>query len=368
MTIERQVSVDGVWVDCSSSKKYKSSLAYTEQFDSLLSTATPREAIRFSARLRLPPTICKRDIDHLTNQILQELRLLHVADNLIGRPDRSGGLSGGEKRRVSLGTQLVICPKLLFLDEVTSGLDSHNAFIVMQTCQHVAQSGATVLMTIHQPSSKLFELMDHIYLMHSGRCMYSGKASDALEFFKNHGYAKPNHYSPCDWMMEVSQTTETAVLERAGFYAETLWEDAADAEQHQNSDVLGDDWNDDADDDAVATLFSHSSSGHCWASWWTEVTEQLNRDMRNLRRDHQAMMFRFIMIAVGTALVAITFQGVGKDSLADPVEFQFNLGALFFIVLGSLIILQIVMLEFAEVRWLYIRELASHHYSIFTCK
>lgn len=167
MALERNVSVDGVSVDCLS-QKYKSSLAYTEQFDSLLATATPREAIQFSARLRLPPTISNEAIDNLTAQIVEELRLSHVADNMIGRPDRSGGLSGGEKRRVSLGTQLVICPKLLFLDEVTSGLDSHNALIVMQTCRHVAESGATVLMTIHQPSSKLFELMDHIYLMKGG--------------------------------------------------------------------------------------------------------------------------------------------------------------------------------------------------------
>lgn len=189
--------------------------------------------------------------------------------------------------------------------------------------------------------------------------MYNGKASDALDYFNSQGYPKPNHYSPCDWMMEVSQTTETTILERCGFFAEPFSEDD-DAELLPKNEVGG--WSN-FEGDSVKTTLSDSS-----VSWLTEVYEQLRRDMRNLRRDYVAMMFRFIMVAVGTALVAVTFQGVGKDSLDDPIKFQFHLGALFFIVLGSLIILQMVMLEFVEVRWLYTRELASRHYSVFTCR
>ena len=261
---------------------------------------------------------------------------------------------------MSLGTQLVVCPKLLFLDEVTSGLDSHNAFIVMQTCRHVAKSGATVLMSIHQPSSKLFELMDHVYLMHEGRCMYDGTASLALSYFESKGYPKPMHYSPCDWMMEVSQTTKTAVLQEAGFFEENLWPTMIDLET-QNTDET-EDTSSSKDSREKASLFASP------VSWHTEVREQLCRDLRNLYRDHEALMFRFIMVAVGTALVAFTFQGVGKNSLEDPVSFQSHIGALFFIVLGSLIIMQMVLLEFVEVRSLYIKEMASHHYGIFTCK
>lgn len=117
--VNKDIEIDGVNID-PSSIEVKRKIAFVAQRDTLLHTTTAREAIQFSARLRLPNTVSDEDTAILTQRIIDELSLSHVADNLIGSNDRRG-LSGGEMRRVSLGVELVVRPSIVFLDEVTSG-------------------------------------------------------------------------------------------------------------------------------------------------------------------------------------------------------------------------------------------------------
>ena len=93
----------------------------------------------------------------------------------------SKGISGGQKRRVSICIEILTRPGLLFLDEPTSGLDSASAFFVVQTLRNVARDGRTVISSIHQPSSEVFELFDQLYLLSSGKTVYFGQASEAYE-------------------------------------------------------------------------------------------------------------------------------------------------------------------------------------------
>jgi ABC-type multidrug transport system ATPase subunit len=126
------------------------------QEDSLQVTATAREAIYFSAKLRLPRSTSKRaDAD---DRMLTELGLLDCADTKVGGHLKKG-ISGGERKRAAIGVELVVEPNLLFLDEPTSGLDSFSAVRLCQVLKKVANAGATVLFTIHQPSSSLFAFL-----------------------------------------------------------------------------------------------------------------------------------------------------------------------------------------------------------------
>jgi energy-coupling factor transporter ATP-binding protein EcfA2 len=97
------------------------------------------------------------------------------ADTMIGSATAGiKGISGGEKRRCSVGIELVTSPQCLFLDEPTSGLDSEVALAIMRTLRRITSVGRTVVLTIHQPNSDITELFDDFILMAKARIMYAG--------------------------------------------------------------------------------------------------------------------------------------------------------------------------------------------------
>ena len=122
LEVEADVRLDNYAVEVTDMRVRKS-IAFVAQDDSLQVTATPREAIRFSAKLRLPSSTTDEDLDTLTKQMLYELGLEKCADTIMGGP-LVKGVSGGERKRTSVGVELVTKPSMVFLDEPTSGLDS----------------------------------------------------------------------------------------------------------------------------------------------------------------------------------------------------------------------------------------------------
>ena len=153
-------------------------VAYVMQEDSLTATATPREAFDFSARLRLPPTVTAEERKTMVDEMIRILHLERCADTMIGN-ELIKGISGGEKKRVSIGVELITQPSILFLDEPTSGLDSYAAYNIINILKDLARLGCTVISTIHQPSSEVFHLFDRVLLLTSGRLLYDGPVDGA---------------------------------------------------------------------------------------------------------------------------------------------------------------------------------------------
>ncbi len=178
-------------------------IAYVEQDVSIPATCTPREAIRFSARLRLDKRITDAEVEELVEDILDNLGLRKAADTLIGGgPLMSGGLSGGEKKRVQCGVELVTNPSLLILDEPTSGLDSYSAQELMDVLRKIADAGATVVVTIHQPPPPVVRKIDNLLLLLGGKIIYDGKMGMMVEdTFAERGYPKPEDYNIADWVL-----------------------------------------------------------------------------------------------------------------------------------------------------------------------
>ncbi|XP_043692579.1 ABC transporter G family member 15-like isoform X2 [Telopea speciosissima] len=172
-------------------------VAYVTQEDVLLGTLTVKETITYSAHLRLPSTMSKEEIDEVVEGTIMEMGLQECADRMIGNWHLRG-ISGGEKKRVSIALEILTRPRLLFLDEPTSGLDSASAFFVIQTLRNVARDGRTVISSIHQPSSEVFALFDDLFLLSGGETVYFGAAKMAVEFFAESGFPCPSRKNPSD--------------------------------------------------------------------------------------------------------------------------------------------------------------------------
>uniref|UniRef100_A0A7N0U4N8 ABC transporter domain-containing protein n=1 Tax=Kalanchoe fedtschenkoi TaxID=63787 RepID=A0A7N0U4N8_KALFE len=171
--------------------------AYVTQDDNLIGTLTVRETVMYSAKLRLPDSMNKSDKLALVEGTIMEMGLQECADTVIGNWHLRG-ISGGEKRRVSIAIEILMRPRLLFLDEPTSGLDSASAFFVTQTLRGLSRDGRTVIASIHQPSSEVFELFDRLFLLSGGRTVYFGQVTDAYEFFSQAGFPCPALRNPSD--------------------------------------------------------------------------------------------------------------------------------------------------------------------------
>lgn len=122
----------------------------------------------------------KDQVREAVDSTLAEMGLLDCADRTIGNWHLRG-ISGGEKKRLSIAIEILSHPRLLFLDEPTSGLDSASAFFVIQTLRNMARDGRTVISSIHQPSSEVFALFDDLFLLSSGETVYFGDAKSATE-------------------------------------------------------------------------------------------------------------------------------------------------------------------------------------------
>jgi len=178
-------------------------VAYVPQFDFLLPSLTVSETLRYSARLRLPPATPRSVIDGRVEATLATLRLTSVAHSRVGGGGggdastsssgvgMSGGgggggggggarVSGGERRRVAIGLELVTDPAILLLDEPTSGLDSHTALQIMRALKAHAGGGRIVLLSFHQPGAAMFNsLLDYAYVLARGRTIFAGPPSAA---------------------------------------------------------------------------------------------------------------------------------------------------------------------------------------------
>ncbi|KAL6199709.1 hypothetical protein ACLB2K_029492 [Fragaria x ananassa] len=171
--------------------------AYVTQENVLLGTLTVRETITYSAHLRLPTSLTKQEVNDIVDATITDMGLQDCSHRLIGNWHLRG-ISGGEKKRLSIALEILTKPRLLFLDEPTSGLDSAAAFFVVQILRYIAQDGRTVISSIHQPSSEVFALFDDLVLLSGGQTVYSGQANKAVEFFAKAGVPCPSRRNPSD--------------------------------------------------------------------------------------------------------------------------------------------------------------------------
>ncbi|KAI4299111.1 hypothetical protein L6164_032601 [Bauhinia variegata] len=174
--------------------------AYVTEDDAILNTLTVGEAVYYSAQLQLPDSMSESEKKERADFTIREMGLQDAIDTRIGGWG-SKGVSGGQKRRVSICIEILTHPRLLFLDEPTSGLDSAASYYVMSRIASLNQKDGikrTIIASIHQPSYEIFQLFHNLCLLSSGKTVYFGPVSAANKFFSSNGFPCPTLQAPSD--------------------------------------------------------------------------------------------------------------------------------------------------------------------------
>lgn len=186
------------------SSSVKRKIGFVTQDDVLYPHLTVLETLTYAALLRLPKELTRQEKAEQAEMIIAELGLARCRTNVVGGP-LVRGLSGGERKRVSIGLELLVNPSLLLLDEPTSGLDSTTAQRIVAQLRALARGGRTVVTTIHQPSSRLYRMFDKVIVLTEGCPIYSGSAGQVMEYFGLLGYSPGfDLVNPADFLLDLA--------------------------------------------------------------------------------------------------------------------------------------------------------------------
>ncbi|XP_027497364.1 ATP-binding cassette sub-family G member 5 isoform X2 [Corapipo altera] len=192
-------------------EQFRDCFSYVPQSDTLLSFLTVQESLTYTALLTLKK--CSNNfIKKKVDAVMTELSLSHMADKIIGSHN-IGGISGGERRRVSVAAQLLQDPKVMLLDEPTTGLDCLTANQLVLLLSELAHRDRIVILTIHQPRSELFRLFDKIAIMSFGEMVFCGNPMEMITFFSDCGYSCPEQSNPFDYYVDLT-SVDTRSKER----------------------------------------------------------------------------------------------------------------------------------------------------------
>lgn len=339
VTITGDIKVNGETLTV---ERMRTISGFVHQEDVILDTMTVREALTFSAKLKLPSSMGSKEKEQRALDVASLLNLTKSLDSLVGS-SMIKGISGGEKRRLSLGMEMITNPSLLFLDEPTSGLDTFTAQLVMKILSNLAcRYGRTVVCTIHQPSSEIFNLFDDLIVLADGQVVFHGEGSLTVEYFASLGYHCPQFTNPADYLfMEVLYTErEDEALDFLAAPSRT--EEAHARVEADRARVAGliDAWKDCAlntqmseamkDTKNLEQGISLAAIQHR-ASWGTQMLLLANRTARNQWRNQLILKGKIGQSLVLSLIVGLIYLQV-NDNLAGV---QDRTGSLFFVVVQA---------------------------------
>ncbi|XP_049923959.1 broad substrate specificity ATP-binding cassette transporter ABCG2-like [Epinephelus moara] len=360
---------------------FKCLSGYVVQDDVVMGTLTVRENFTFSAALRLPTSISQEEKKQKVDRLIQELGLGRVADSRVGT-QLIRGISGGERKRTNIGMELIIDPPVLFLDEPTTGLDASTANSVLLLLKRMANSGRTIILSIHQPRYSIYRLFDRLTLLVNGKQVYHGPAQSALEYFSDIGYTCEPHNNPADFFLDIINGDSTAValssmdnedpdpepdsdtvsMSRRGI-EDKLVEEYRNCHNYKQTKaeleriIQG--------RQIITTAPSRTITYN--TSFLTQFRWVLKRTFRNLMLNPQTSIAQ---VAV-TLFLALVVGAIFFDVKEDPSGIQNRFGALFFITVNQCFSSLSSAELFISERKLFIHEYISGYYRVsvyFLCK
>ncbi|RKO90319.1 P-loop containing nucleoside triphosphate hydrolase protein [Blyttiomyces helicus] len=297
--------------------------AYVEQDDLMYTNFSVFDTLTYSALLRLPSSLTPAEKAERVETIIMQLGLNGCRDTWIGNAEHKG-ISGGERKRVSIGIELVTDPRILFLDEPTSGLDAFTAFNIIDELKKLAvKRNMLVIMTIHQPRTDILELFDRCILLSTGKTMWFGTTQDALDHFSALGYPLPPKTNPSDYFLDIitldqrSEELRAASLKRITQFSAAWNERQGNDEKRKKSPVVS------VAEPEVADKFPRTIAA--------EFATLLHRNMKNVARTKST-----IGATIGQGIIIMLVMGfiffkVGNNATGV----QNRLGVLFFIAVNQ---------------------------------
>ena len=184
-------------------QRYRKVTGFVPQDDIIHPKLTVEENLLFSARYRLTKRMKRQDILAVVDRAIHLLGLVDVRNQLVGN-EESRGISGGQRKRVNIGLELVADPWVLFLDEPTSGLDSTSCRRVLSALAKISHMGVTCAAVVHQPSNRVMKMFDDVLLLgRNGRTIYFGPQSDIKTYFRSLGFGFPEDENPADVYLDI---------------------------------------------------------------------------------------------------------------------------------------------------------------------
>lgn len=283
-------------------------VSFVQQDDDYhLPALTVRETLRYAAILRLPHTMSKRSKLGRAEEMIRMFGLNDCANTLVGGPLLKG-ISGGEKRRLSLAVEMLNDPAVLIVDEVTSGLDAATAHNVMLRLKAISESGRTVILTLHQPRSDIYHLLDNvIVLAKGGRTVYAGLRKQVESTFASQGYTIPAYFNPADFLLDVVSIDSRPLYEgqsreRVGKLV-SYWKSEEEKRGHVEG---GNTMDENGHPEPVIVQEDRLTP------MWIAVPVLLERTLRNMWRQQSIFWVRLQQAPLSAALFLLFFQRLSK--------------------------------------------------------
>ncbi|XP_032591986.1 ATP-binding cassette sub-family G member 1 isoform X2 [Drosophila grimshawi] len=315
---------------------------YIMQTDVLDLQFTVREMMLLAANLKLGNELKLQQKLEVIDEILCMLRLKSAENTKTER------ISGGERKRLSIALELLNNPPILFLDEPTTGLDDLSSSQCIALLKMLASGGRTIICSMHTPSAKIFEMIDKVYVLAEGQCIYQGSGENIVPYMNHIGLSCPLTYNPADFIIEVAcneygnnyhdrmvQATSNGRVSRwtpavaSGKVTPTKSDTTSGASSYYEIEQFEEEIN--------PKLLSPKST------WWMQYKLLLMRMMLQMWRDKSHIKLKIYMNIILALIVGGIYVGVGTHAS----KALFNFGFMFTIVIAYLYLpMMPVLLQF----------------------
>eukprot|EP00388_Colpodella_angusta_P019903 GDKJ01049720.1.p1 GENE.GDKJ01049720.1~~GDKJ01049720.1.p1 ORF type:complete len:639 (+),score=92.38 GDKJ01049720.1:37-1953(+) len=361
------------WNSKSFDREYARRSAFVQQEDIFFTYLKVQEHMDFQAELRLPHSIPKAQRRQTVETLIQRLGLDKCRNAPIGGVHAGlRGISGGERKRLSIASEIITNPSVLFLDEPTSGLDSYMAASVVSLMRELAHSGRTVAATIHQPSADVFAMFDWLLLLSEGRIAYHGPRDQVVAYFTSIGYPCPLDENPADYLIrvlalphgdeerkrqvdEIVQKWNSGAGEAFGLPSPTEFE--VEEEKHNLPDIIERSRSKElnAVEEHVSVLSGYANS------YWSQFAVLFKRSLLNQSRNPMLTVVRIAQTLIVSLIGGLLF--LRLDNNQNSI--QNKSGALFFLLMNQSVTATMgVQMTFPAEKPIAAREYESGAYSI----